>query len=165
MSDEGGAPINGWRDIVEARRAFVAYQARWIVLGAMSGVLAGLASWIFLEGLDRVTEFRIEHPGIVWLLPLAGLVIGLAYHYIGGRSAEGNDLLIDGHRSLRDDFEVSTPELDRIVAALIARPGVHGARLTGAGFGGCVVALCDAGTTIEGGSAVRASHGAIVEEM
>jgi H+/Cl- antiporter ClcA len=95
VSDEGGAPINGWRDIVEARRAFVAYQARWIVLGAMSGVLAGLASWIFLEGLDRVTEFRIEHPGIVWLLPLAGLVIGLAYHYIGGRSAEGNDLLID----------------------------------------------------------------------
>ena len=79
--------------------------------------------------------------------------------------AVAGEILIDGHRSLRDDFEVSTPELDRIVAALIARPGVHGARLTGAGFGGCVVALCDAGTTIEGGSAVRASHGAIVEEM
>jgi H+/Cl- antiporter ClcA len=95
VSDEGGTPVTGWRDIVGARRAFVAYQARWIVLGAMSGVLAGLASWVFLEGLDRVTEFRIEHPAIVWFLPLAGLVIGLAYHYIGGRSAEGNDLLID----------------------------------------------------------------------
>jgi galactokinase len=78
--------------------------------------------------------------------------------------ALAGEILIDGHRSLRDDFEVSTPELDRIVAALFVRPGVHGARLTGAGFGGCVVALCDAGTIIEGGSAVRASHGASLEE-
>jgi galactokinase len=78
--------------------------------------------------------------------------------------ALAGEILIDGHRSLRDDFEVSTPELDRIVATLSARPGVHGARLTGAGFGGCVVALCDAGTSIEGGSVVRASNGANVEE-
>jgi H+/Cl- antiporter ClcA len=95
VSDDGGPPTTNWRDIVAARRSFVAYQVRWIVLGAMSGVLAGLASWLFLEGLDRVTEFRVEHPRIVWLLPAAGLVIGLAYHFIGGRSAEGNDLLID----------------------------------------------------------------------
>jgi galactokinase len=78
--------------------------------------------------------------------------------------ALAGEILIDGHRSLRDDFEVSTPELDRLVASLTARPGVHGARLTGAGFGGSVVALCDAGTTIEGGFTVRASHGATIEE-
>ena len=95
MSDDGEPPTSSWRDIVAARSSFVSHQARWIVLGAMSGVLAGLASWVFLEGLDRVTEFRVEHPWIVWLLPIAGLVIGLAYHYIGGRAAEGNDLLID----------------------------------------------------------------------
>jgi len=45
------------------------------------------------------------------------------------------------HRSLAEDFEVSTPELDALVAELEARPGVLGARMTGAGFGGCVVAL------------------------
>jgi galactokinase len=78
--------------------------------------------------------------------------------------ALAGEILIDGHRSLRDDFEVSTPELDDLVTSLTARPGVHGARLTGAGFGGCVVALCDAGTLIEGGSTVRASHGATIEE-
>jgi galactokinase len=78
--------------------------------------------------------------------------------------ALAGEILIDGHRSLRDDFEVSTPELDRLVASLMAMPGVHGARLTGAGFGGCVVALCAPGTTIEGGLAVRASHGATIEE-
>lgn len=50
------------------------------------------------------------------------------------------DILVAGHRSLRDDFEVSTPELDALVEALV-RAGAYGARLTGAGFGGAVVAL------------------------
>jgi galactokinase len=50
-------------------------------------------------------------------------------------------LMGESHRSLATDFEVSTPELDELVADLEARPGVLGARMTGAGFGGCVVAL------------------------
>ena len=54
-------------------------------------------------------------------------------------------LMSESHVSLRDDFEVSTTALDDLVARLWATPGVHGARLTGAGFGGCVVALCDPG--------------------
>jgi galactokinase len=54
-------------------------------------------------------------------------------------------LLDASHASLRDDFEVSTPALDALVNRLRAAPGVHGARLTGAGFGGCAVALCDPG--------------------
>ena len=49
------------------------------------------------------------------------------------------------HRSLSGDFDVSTPELDALVASLRARPGIHGARVTGAGFGGCVVALGEPG--------------------
>jgi galactokinase len=54
------------------------------------------------------------------------------------------DAMAGSHASLRDDFEVSTPGLDRLVAHLTAQPGVIGARLTGAGFGGCVVALVEA---------------------
>ncbi len=49
-------------------------------------------------------------------------------------------LLLASHASLRLDFEVSTPELDALVAAFVDA-GALGARLTGAGFGGCVVAL------------------------
>ena len=63
------------------------------------------------------------------------------------------------HRSLRDDFEVSTPVLDRLVERLTATPGVFGARLTGAGFGGCVVALTEPGVLDEGWL-VRPSAGA-----
>ncbi|HEY5172424.1 MAG TPA: galactokinase, partial [Acidimicrobiia bacterium] len=48
------------------------------------------------------------------------------------------------HASLRDDFRVSTPELDALVEAFV-RAGAYGARLTGAGFGGCVVGLVAAG--------------------
>ncbi|HYI62940.1 MAG TPA: galactokinase [Acidimicrobiales bacterium] len=53
--------------------------------------------------------------------------------------------MAESHASLRDDFGVSTPVLDALVSRLAATPGVHGARLTGAGFGGCVVALADPG--------------------
>jgi galactokinase len=49
-------------------------------------------------------------------------------------------LMLASHASLRDDFEVSTPELDALVDAFV-EAGALGARLTGAGFGGCVVAL------------------------
>lgn len=57
---------------------------------------------------------------------------------------EFGELMNASHASLRDDYEVSTPELDRLVALLQAQPGVWGARLTGAGFGGACVALCSA---------------------
>jgi galactokinase len=45
--------------------------------------------------------------------------------------------------SLRDDFEVSVPELDALCALGDATPGVLGSRLTGAGFGGCTVHLVE----------------------
>ncbi len=54
-------------------------------------------------------------------------------------------LLMDAsHESLRADYEVSSPELDRLVG-LAREGGAAGARLTGAGFGGCIVALADDG--------------------
>jgi galactokinase len=50
-------------------------------------------------------------------------------------------LMLESHESLRDDFEVSCAELDRLVELARSVPGVLGARLTGAGFGGCTVNL------------------------
>ena len=48
-------------------------------------------------------------------------------------------LLNASHRSLRDDYQVSLPDLDRLVALADAAPGALGARLTGGGFGGAIV--------------------------
>lgn len=50
------------------------------------------------------------------------------------------------HASLRDDFQVSTPELDLLAGLLQEQVQVFGARLTGAGFGGACVALVREGT-------------------
>ena len=53
-------------------------------------------------------------------------------------------LLSASHFSLRDDYQVSCPELDLLVDLALAQPGCQGARLTGAGFGGCTVNLVEA---------------------
>jgi galactokinase len=55
-------------------------------------------------------------------------------------------LMVASHHSLRDDYEVSCPELDLLVELALATPGVYGSRLTGAGFGGCTVTLAQAGS-------------------
>ena len=57
-------------------------------------------------------------------------------------------LMNASHASLRDDYEVSHPQLDRLVGLLQSHAEVYGARLTGAGFGGACVALCSAGTAL-----------------
>jgi len=51
------------------------------------------------------------------------------------------EMMDASHRSLRDDYEVSSPELDRLVELAWAQPGVLGSRLTGGGFGGCTISL------------------------
>ncbi len=53
----------------------------------------------------------------------------------------------DSHASLRDLYDVSTPELDLLVNAAVSVPGCYGARLTGAGFGGCAIAIADVKVT------------------
>ena len=51
------------------------------------------------------------------------------------------ELMNDSHTSLRDDYQVSSPELDALTSIAQKQPGVLGARMTGAGFGGCTVNL------------------------
>jgi galactokinase len=54
-------------------------------------------------------------------------------------------LFVESHVSMRDDFEVSVPEVDAIVERALREGAVYGARLTGGGFGGAVVVLARAG--------------------
>jgi galactokinase len=63
--------------------------------------------------------------------------------------AQLGELLDASHRSLRDDFEVSTDAIEVLVRRLRAEVGVFGARLTGGGFGGAVMAIAERGRGLE----------------
>ena len=76
-------------------KGLVVRQTRLAGLGALSGVLAGLASAAFLVALAWATKAFDTHSWLLYLLPLGGLAVGLAYHYGGGRSVEGNNLVLD----------------------------------------------------------------------
>ena len=58
-----------------------------------------------------------------------------------GDTAKMGELMVQSHISLRDDYEVSRKELDLIVEIALKQTGCYGARMTGAGFGGCAVAM------------------------
>ena len=62
------------------------------------------------------------------------------------------------HASLRDDYEVSTPEIDMLVAAAEAQPGVFGARMTGGGFGGAIVVAAAAGRARDAATAASTAY-------
>ena len=75
-----------------------------------------------------------------------------------GDAATFGELLNRSHASLRNDYEVSIAELDALVAIAVGTPGVFGARLTGAGFGGCAVALVAAEEAEAAAGAITAAY-------
>jgi galactokinase len=75
-----------------------------------------------------------------------------------GDTARLKVLLAASHASLRDDFQVSCPELDVLVELALALPTCHGARLTGAGFGGSTVNLVEAADVDDFSQAVAAGY-------
>ena len=78
---------------------------------------------------------------------------------VDGDLRAAGSLMVASHNSLRDLYLTSTPVMDAAVEQLAARPGVYGARMTGGGFGGCVVALAEPGALTDGW-VVRAVDGA-----
>ena len=89
-----GAGANRWRVEAGDQLRLVVHLARWIALGAASGALAGLASFVFLDGLDRVTRVRVAHGWLLFLLPAAGLAVGVLHERLGGRATQGTSLLL-----------------------------------------------------------------------
>ena len=77
-------------------------------------------------------------------------VVAFATALAAGNYVAAGQIMVDGHASLRDDFDTSTNEMDTAVSALNALPGVFGTRMTGGGFGGCIVAICEPGAVTDG---------------
>jgi galactokinase len=76
----------------------------------------------------------------------------------GGDSARVGALFDASHGSLRNDFEVSTPDVDRLVAIMRADAEALGARMTGGGFGGAIVALARRGHGAAAAERTRAAY-------
>jgi galactokinase len=105
---------------------------------------------------DRIVRARARH-----VVTENERVRAFAAALRAGDLPECGALMAASHMSLRTDFDVSTARLDELAAELNATAGVFGARLTGAGFGGCVVALTRP-QALPGGWRVRAVAGARV---
>ena len=90
-----------------------------------------------LGGLDTVSKHRLRH-----VVTENDRVRRFATALESGDLTSAGKLLLASHASLRDDYEVSIPELDLLVT-LAESAGAYGARLLGAGFGGSVLVLVD----------------------
>lgn len=106
-----------------------------------------------IKALRDVNSTQLEQHGHL----LSAVVLQRARHVVSenerviasvqalsqGDIAEFGRLMNASHASLRDDYAVSIPEMDALVAAAQRVSGCYGSRLTGAGFGGCTVSLVD----------------------
>ena len=101
----------------------------------------GIASRLGIASLRDATSVEVyREPRARHVVSENARVLATAAALPDGDLSVLGPLLLASHASLRDDYEVSIPELDLLVELLV-ECGAAGARLTGAGFGGCVVAL------------------------
>lgn len=71
------------------------YLVKWIFLSVIIACLAGSASALFLFALEWATDTRLTHRELLWLLPIAGFLVGWVYLKVGQQVEAGNNLLID----------------------------------------------------------------------
>ncbi|MBF4516405.1 voltage-gated chloride channel family protein [Flavobacterium sp. ANB] len=80
-------------------KQFLVTIPKWIIICALIGIFSGSASAFFLVSLEFVTQFRIQHDWIIWLLPIGGLLVGFSYYYWGESVVKGNNLLLEEYEN------------------------------------------------------------------
>jgi len=68
--------------------------AKWLVYSCLVGVIVGLVGVAFHLGIDLAAELRLEHPWIIWFLPLGGAAIVLLYRACGMEKDRGTNLVL-----------------------------------------------------------------------
>ncbi len=134
------------RALAQARRAGVAPQGASALRDLSAASLPALE-----EALEPTLYRRVRH-----VVSENERVDATCAALAAGDLAAVGARLREGMRSLRDDFEVSTPELDALCECADALAGVYGSRLTGAGFGGCTLHLVEPGAVAEVEAALAA---------
>ena len=96
--------INSYKELIfkVEQIPLLFYLLKWIVITLIMGALIGSASALLLVSLDFATNYRESHLWIIALLPIAGLFIGVIYHYWGNNIAKGNNYLIDEIHAPKD---------------------------------------------------------------
>jgi galactokinase len=131
------------------RRAECAEAAQRLGVAALRDVDPQGIDAAMAQVADPVIGRRLRHV-VTEIARVRSVVTSLR---AGGDPRLIGPTLTESQVSMRDDFEISCPELDLAVEVALAS-GAHGARLTGGGFGGCTVALVDADTAGPIGAAV-----------
>lgn len=131
------------RDCLRAAEELGVPALRDIAPDEMDTALAGLS--------DPIIRKRARH-----IISEQGRVLEVVRLLESGRPAEIGVVLTAGHKSLRDDFEVSCAELDTVVEVSVAT-GALGARMTGGGFGGSAVVLVELSTAAAVSAQVRSA--------
>lgn len=125
-----------------------------------AAALLGVASLRDLTPDDWTRVGRLPEPlgrRVRHVVTENARVLAMVAALRGGNLERCGELLTAAHASLRDDFEVSLPAIDRLVDLARAHPAVYGARLTGGGFGGAVVCLARRGEARDAASAIVAA--------
>ncbi len=125
--------------------------ARWFGVKALRDV--SVDEFEKRSGLSEVVTRRARHV----ITENARVLEAVQAMKVGDVQRLG-ELFNASHVSLRDDFEVTNEALNQIVECAQSQPGCYGARMTGAGFGGCAVALVHAESTQEFTNAVSAAY-------
>jgi galactokinase len=104
--------------------------------------------------MEQLEQARTELSQILYrrgrhVISEVGRVRQAVEHLTSGNAGAIGPLLIESHISLRDDYQVSSDELDLLVELAVGLPGCYGARLTGAGFGGCTINWVEKGEAEE----------------
>ena len=110
-----------------------------------------------VRDLSRIEDSRIRRRArhVVTENDRVRDVVGLLSGGVDPRAI--GPVLDASHESMRDDFEITVPHVD-VAAATARSAGAHGARMTGGGFGGCVIALCDDGDVAAVTTAVEKAY-------
>ncbi|MFE9652797.1 galactokinase [Micromonospora sp. NPDC006431] len=135
-----------------ARRASCERAARTLGVPALRDVAVADLDAALAKLPDEETRRRVRH-----VVTEDQRVLDTVALLRAGRVPDIGPLLTASHASMRDDFEITVPEVDTAVEAALAA-GAYGARMTGGGFGGCVLALVDADRAPAVADAVTAAY-------
>lgn len=139
-----GAYADRRRSCEEAAHVLGVSALRDVPPEGLDGALAALP--------DEVSRRRVRH-----VVTENARVLETVARLRAGEIGRIGTLLTASHSSLRDDYEVTVPEVDTVVETALAT-GALGARITGGGFGGCVIVLTEAANVEECASSIRRAH-------